>query len=453
MSANPTLNLIRGVENAENVLTRIDPLDLSSLPESAAARTRQAFGAGVTPAESVARMLADVKREGDAAVRRYAKLLDGADLDDFRIPDAELDAASRQISPELWESLELAADRIRSFHQATLPDEWLDPAQGLGELVRPLARVGVYAPGGSAAYPSTVLMTVIPARVAGVEEIILVTPRAGSQPLNPAVVAAARIAGVDAMYQVGGVPAIGALAYGTESIPRVDKICGPGNIFVAYAKKLVQGAVDIDGVFGPTETIVLADDGANADFCAADLIAQAEHDPLATAILVTDSEGLIARVETQLEAQLAAAPRGEVARQALERQGRVVLVDSLDEGLELVNRIAPEHLCLLLREPWAWVNRIRHAGGLFLGEYSPEVMGDYIAGPSHVMPTGGTARFGSALSVHHFLRTMPVVGLSPADFQNLGPAAVRIANAEGLSGHAGAVQVRLDSLNSGLKSG
>ncbi len=453
MSANPTLNLIRGVENAENVLTRIDPLDLSSLPESAAARTRQAFGAGVTPAESVARMLADVKREGDAAVRRYAKLLDGADLDDFRIPDAELDAASRQVSPELWESLELAAERIRSFHQATLPDEWLDPAQGLGELVRPLARVGVYAPGGSAAYPSTVLMTVIPARVAGVEEIILVTPRAGSQPLNPAVVAAARIAGVDAMYQVGGVPAIGALAYGTESIPRVDKICGPGNIFVAYAKKLVQGAVDIDGVFGPTETIVLADDGANADFCAADLIAQAEHDPLATAILVTDSEGLIARVETQLEAQLAAAPRGEVARQALERQGRVVLVDSLDEGVELVNRIAPEHLCLLLREPWAWVNRIRHAGGLFLGEYSPEVMGDYIAGPSHVMPTGGTARFGSALSVHHFLRTMPVVGLSPADFQNLGPAAVRIANAEGLAGHAGAVQVRLDSLNSGLKSG
>ena len=294
--------------------------------------------------------------------------------------------------------------------------------------------------------PVTVLMTVIPARVAGVGEIVLTTPRTGAQPLNPAVVAAAKIAGVDAMYQVGGVPAIGALAYGTESIPRVDKICGPGNIFVAYAKKLVQGAVDIDGVFGPTETIILADEGANADFCAADLIAQAEHDPLATAILVTDSEELIARVETQLESQLVAAPRGDVARQALERQGRVVLVDSLDEGVELVNRIAPEHLCLLLREPWSWVDRIRHAGGLFLGEYSPEVMGDYIAGPSHVMPTGGTARFGSALSVHHFLRTMPVVGLSPNDFKHLGPAAVQIANAEGLAGHAGAVQVRLDSL-------
>ena len=291
-------------------------------------------------------------------------------------------------------------------------------------------------------------MTVIPARVAGVREIVLTTPRTGAQPLNPAVVAAARIAGVDAMYQVGGVPAIGALAYGTESIPRVDKICGPGNIFVAYAKKLVQGSVDIDGVFGPTETIILADDSANADFCAADLIAQAEHDPLATAILVTDSESLIARVAERLEVHLAAAPRGDVAREALERQGRVVLVNSLDEGVELVNRIAPEHLCLLMREPWSWVDRIHHAGGLFLGEYSPEVMGDYIAGPSHVMPTGGTARFGSALSVHHFLRTMPVVGLSPADFQHLGPAAVHIANAEGLAGHAGAVQVRLDSLTS-----
>ena len=448
MATNTTLNIIRGAANAGNVLARVDPLDLSSLPESVLKRTRQAFGEGVTPAESVVRMLADVKRDGDAAVRHYARLLDGSDLEDFRIPDAELDAASDQVSRELWQSLELAADRVRSFHQATLPGEWMDPAQGLGELVRPLARVGVYAPGGSAAYPSTVLMTVIPARVAGVREIILTTPRTGSQPLNPAVVAAAKIAGVDAMYQVGGVPAIGALAYGTESIPKVDKICGPGNIFVAYAKKLVQGAVDIDGVFGPTETIILADDGANADFCAADLIAQAEHDPLATAILVTDSDGLVARVEAQLELQLAAAPRGDVARQALERQGRVVIVDSLEEGVELVNRIAPEHLCLLMREPWSWVDRIHHAGGLFLGEYSPEVMGDYIAGPSHVMPTGGTARFGSALSVHHFLRTMPVVGLNPADFQHLGPAAVHIANAEGLAGHAGAVQVRLDALKS-----
>ena len=327
-----------------------------------------------------------------------------------------------------------------------MPGGWMDLRQGLGELVRPLDRVGLYAPGGSAAYPSTVLMTAIPARVAGVREVILTTPRLGAEPLNPAVVAAAEIAGVDALYQVGGVPAIAAMAYGTESVPKVDKICGPGNVFVAYAKKLVQGVVDIDGVFGPTETIILADDSANADFCAADLIAQAEHDPLATAILITDSAALVSRVEDRLEERLAAAPRGEVARQSLERQGRVVIVDSLDDAMDLANRIAPEHLCLLLREPWEWVDRVKHAGGLFLGEYSPEVMGDYIAGPSHVMPTGGTARFSSALSVHHFLRTMPVVALKPDDFQSLGPAAVHIANAEGLSGHAGAVQVRLDAL-------
>ena len=440
------LKVVRGLENAEEVLVRVDPLDLSSLPESVLARTRQAFGDDVTPAESVVKILADVRRDGDSAVRHYAKLLDGADLEHFRIDEAEINAARKLVSPELRESLELAAARIRAFHESTMPGGWMDPRQGLGELVRPLDRVGLYAPGGSAAYPSTVLMTAVPARVAGVREVILTTPRLGAEPLNPAVVAAAEIAGVDALYQVGGVPAIAAMAYGTESVPKVDKICGPGNVFVAYAKKLVQGVVDIDGVFGPTETIILADDSANADFCAADLIAQAEHDPLATAILITDSAALVSRVEDRLEERLAAEPRGEVARQSLERQGRVVIVDSLDDAMDLANRIAPEHLCLLLREPWEWVDRVKHAGGLFLGEYSPEVMGDYIAGPSHVMPTGGTARFGSALSVHQFLRTMPVVGLKPDDFQSLGPAAVHIANAEGLSGHAGAVQVRLDTL-------
>ena len=241
MAVNTTLNIIRGAEEAENVLTRIDPLDLSSLPESVLERTRRAFGDGVSPSESVIRMLSDVKREGDEAVRHYAKLLDGSDLDDFRIPDADLDAASERVTPELWQSLELAADRIRSFHRSTLPGEWMDPSQGLGELVRPLARVGVYAPGGTAAYPSTVLMTVIPARVAGVREVVLTTPRTGSQPLNPAVVAAARIAGVDAMYQVGGVPAIGALAYGTETIPKVDKICGPRQHFRRLRQKARPG--------------------------------------------------------------------------------------------------------------------------------------------------------------------------------------------------------------------
>ena len=291
-------------------------------------------------------------------------------------------------------------------------------------------------------------MTAIPARVAGVNQVILATPRRGEEPLNAAVLVAAEIAGVDAVYQVGGVPAIGAMAYGTETIPRVDKICGPGNIFVAYAKRLVQGQVDIDGVFGPTETIVIADESANPEFCAADLIAQAEHDPLATAILITDSPSLVNQVELELDLQLDRQERQDIARQSLDARGRVVLVDDIDQAIELGNRLAPEHLCLMVRDPWAWAGKVENAGGVFLGQFSPEVMGDYVAGPSHVMPTGGTARFSSALSVHQFLRTMPVVGLSRDDFRALGPSAVDIAHAEGLSAHAGAIQVRLESLES-----
>jgi histidinol dehydrogenase len=289
-------------------------------------------------------------------------------------------------------------------------------------------------------------MTAIPARVAGVAEIVLATPGRSNEPLNPAVLAAAKIAGIDAIYQIGGVPAIGAMAYGTESVPKVDKICGPGNVFVAYAKKLVHGQVDIDGVFGPTETVVIADENAKPGFCAADLIGQAEHDPLATAVLITNSRNLLEQVELELDLQLSSQSRAEVVRGALERQGRAVLVDNLEEAVDLANRVAPEHLCLMVDHPWRWVSRVKHAGGLFLGEYSPEVMGDYIAGPSHVMPTGGTARFSSALSVHQFLRSMPVVGLNSGDFQRLGPAALQIAWAEGLPGHAAAVQVRLEKL-------
>ena len=440
------LKVVRGLAEAAGVLARFDPLDLDSLPESVRERTRQAFGDDVTPEQSIITMLREVRSEGDAAIRRYTKLLDGVDLPEFKISEAELAEARSSISTELESALLLAAKRITDFHQTTLPRNWVDLEQGLGEMVRPLERVGLYAPGGTAAYPSTVLMTAIPARVAGVKEVILTTPRRGAEPLNPAVMAAAHIAGVDAVYQIGGVPAIAAMAYGTESIAKVDKICGPGNIFVAYAKKLVQGQVDIDGIFGPTETIVIADDTAQASFCAADMIAQAEHDPLSTAILVTDSSDLIDQVELELELRLSTLERGDMARDALERQGRIVLVEDLDEAVELANRIAPEHLCIMVADPWTWAGKVKNAGGLFLGEYSPEVMGDYIAGPSHVMPTGGTARFNSALSVHHFMRTMPVVGLTPQTFRNLGEAAVQIAHAEGLTGHSGAIEVRLESL-------
>ena len=442
------LKQIQGSQDVREILDRVDPLDLSSLPDSVLERTRQVFGPGVTPAQSVVTMLQDVRREGDAAVRRYVKALDGVELETTLVDPAQVADAASRVSPDVREALKLAARRVEDFHQATMPRDFMDENQGLGQLIRPIDRVGLYAPGGAAAYPSTVLMTAIPARVAGVGEVILATPSKAGQPLNPAVMAAAQIAGVDAVYQIGGVPAIAAMAYGTESVPKVDKICGPGNVFVAYAKQLVQAVVGTDGIFGPTETIVIADDGADPAFCAADLIGQAEHDPLATAILITDSPSLVQQIEAELERQTLALPGSAVAREALQRQGRVVIVEDIDQAVDLADRIAPEHLCLMLQDPWPWAQRVKHAGGLFLGMYSPEVMGDYIAGPSHVMPTGGTARFSSALGVHQFLRTMPVVGLSPADFQRLGPAAVHIAETEGLSGHSAAVQIRLDRLNS-----
>ena len=323
---------------------------------------------------------------------------------------------------------------------------WLDLPSGLGELVVPLERIGIYVPGGTAAYPSTVLMTAIPAKVAGVKEIVLTSPARGGPYPAPAVLAAAHLAGVDQVFCVGGAQAIGALAYGTETIPKVDKICGPGNIFVTIAKRMVFGEVDIDGIYGPTETIVVADETANPVYCAADLLAQAEHDPLACPILVTTSGDLVADIEVELDKQIATLDRGDTAGASIQSQGKVFLMDDLDQAVELANAIAPEHLCLMVKDAWPWAAKVKHAGGVFLGEFSPEVMGDYVAGPSHVMPTGGTARFNSALSIHHFLRTMPVVGLKPESYRPLAEAASRIAKAEGLTGHARAVEVRLNGL-------
>ena len=446
------LTVIRGVDRAREEISRVDPLDTSTLPPEVRERARVLFGEPLSPLESVQRILDDVRRDGDAAVRRYTALLDGAEFDDLAVPQSEIDGAREHLPQELVEALELAARRVEEFHRTSLRKSWVDLPSGLGELVVPLERAGVYAPGGTAAYPSTVLMTAIPAKVAGVKEVVLASPcREGDSP-PPAVLFAAGLAGVDRVFRIGGVQAIGAMAFGTESVPKVDKICGPGNIFVTLAKKLVFGYVDIDGLYGPTETVVVADDSASPAFCAADLIAQAEHDPLACPILVTTSLPLIAEVEGELERSLSTLERGDLARESLERQGRVVLVDGIEDAIELANHIAPEHLCLMVRDPWAWAGKVRHAGGLFLGEYSPEVMGDYVAGPSHVMPTGGTARYSSALGVHQFLKTVPVVALRQEAYRELGEAAVSIARAEGLTGHARAAQVRLDYLG-GLKDG
>ena len=447
------LKVIRGLDEARKELLRVDPLEQATLPPEVARKTLEVFGEQLTPQQSVQRILGDVRAEGDIAVRRYARLLDGVEIEELEVSRQATGGFGRVVEDRLVHALELAARRVEDFHRATIRKSWIDLPSGLGELVTPIERVGIYAPGGRASYPSTVLMTAIPARVAGVKEIVLATPPGDGDAPNPAVLLAAELAGVDRVFRIGGVQAIGAMAFGTETVPKVDKICGPGNIFVTLAKKMVFGHVDVDGLYGPTETVVVADETASPVYCAADMLAQAEHDPLASAVLVTTSLSLVGDVEGEVDRQMASMEPGGMAVVSLEKQGKVVLLDGLDEAIELANDMAPEHLCLMVKEPWSWASKVKHAGGVFLGPFSPEVMGDYVAGPSHVMPTGGTARFSSALSVHHFLRTMPVVGLKPEGYTELAEAAAIIARAEGLVGHARAVEVRLDDLGSGRRNG
>ena len=433
------LRVIQGLSRGKEELGRRGVLDLAASSEKALARSQELFGEPLTPEESTKRILDDVRSRGDEAVRHYSRILDGVELDSLEVDHGEVAGASGRVDKALMEALKLSARRIKEYHQATLPKSWIDRDRGLGEAVIPLERVGVYAPGGTASYPSTVLMTVIPARVAGVKEVILCTPSTA-----PAVLAAAEIAAVDRVFRIGGVQAIGTMAYGTTTVPRVDMVCGPGNIFVTLAKKLVFGEVAIDGLYGPTETVLVADETADPAHCAADLLAQAEHDPLASPILVTNSPALVSRIQAEVEKQLAGLERRDIATAALTNGGRIVLVDTLDEAIELANLVAPEHMCLLVEDHWRWAEKVRNAGGLFLGPYSPEVVGDYVAGPSHVMPTGGTARFSSALGVHQFLKTMPVIGLKAEGFEEMAQAVSIIARSEGLTAHARAVEIRLD---------
>ena len=440
------LQVIEGLDRAREALQRTDPLDTSSVPAEVWDRNEQLFGERLSPLDAVQRIVNDVRRDGDQSLSHYTQLLDGVELDQLEVSRQELDEALESLSPDLRRSLELAAERIEAFHKECMPRRWLDMEKGLGEFTVPLDRVGIYAPGGKAAYPSTVLMTAVPAKVAGVREVVLASPpRDGNVP-SPIVLAAAALSGIDRVFAVGGPQAIAAMAYGTETVPMVDLICGPGNLFVALAKRMVFGQVGIDGIFGPTETLVVADETAPTAFCAADLIAQAEHDEMAVPILVTTSPQLVDAIGDELDRQLSSLERQAMAVASLERQGKILLVDTIAEAIDLANHLAPEHLCLMVENPWNWAGRVRHAGGLFLGHYSPEVMGDYVAGPSHVMPTGGSARFSSALGVHQFLRTMPVVGLPPQEFSRLAEPATHIALGEGLSAHSHAIQIRVRSL-------
>ena len=436
------MRVVRGMAEAVETLCKDRGLNLDRVPPHIQERTERVFGESLSPAQVVELVLKRVREEGDAAVRELSRKLDGAELKEMQVPPPALAKAYDKMPKELLEALTLSAHRIRRFHEACLRRSWTDNAEGYGELVTPVERVGVYVPGGTALYPSTVMMASIPAKVAGVGEVIICTPPSRGDAPDAVVLAAAHIAGVDRVFPIGGAQAIAAMAYGTETVPRVDMICGPGNIFVTLAKKLLFGEVGIDGLYGPTETVIIADETANPTLCAADLLAQAEHDVLATPVLITTSEGLAEAVQSEIQARLERLERGGIAREAMEHQGCIAVVDDIEQAMEVANRFAPEHLSLMVREPRAYVERVRNAGAVFVGEFSHEVLGDYVAGPSHVMPTGGTARFSSGLGVHSFLKVSPLIALDDATSRELSKAASLLARAEGLTAHAEAAEVR-----------
>lgn len=412
-----------------------------ALPRHIVDRNTEIFGEVLSAEAVVKRIIADVRDNGDDAIRKYTRLYDGREPGDLEVPREEWEGALSRIDPELRSALELAADRIRGFHEKQKSESWFDAGDlGIfGQIIRPLERVGVYTPGGSAALPSSLLMTAIPARVAGVAEIVVAAPPRGEEGIPDVILAAAVIAGVDRVFAIGGAQAIAALAHGTQSVPQVDKICGPGNIFVALAKQQVSGTVAIDQVAGPTETLVIADDSADLELVAADMIAQAEHDPLASAILVTTSTRIADDIVGELEKQASELPREDIIRRSLQANGVITLVDSLETAMECANAYAPEHMCLLVGDPWSLVPRVRNAGGIFVGEHSPEALGDYTAGPSHVMPTSGTARFSSPTNVLDFQKIISLAAGNRNAIEALGDATVRIARAEGLDGHAASV--------------
>ncbi len=394
---------------------------------------------------AVRRIIEDVRKDGDRALFAYTERFDGARLKSLEVSPGEMAAARKSVDAELFKALKFAAGRIERFHKTCLRRYGKGFLKdGLGQQVLPLDRVGVYVPGGTAAYPSTVLMTALPARVAGVREIIMATPcgRDGRVPANT--LAAAAIAGVDRIFKIGGAQAVAALAFGTESVPRVDKVCGPGNIYVMTAKKLVYGAVDIDALQGPSEVVVIADSSADPAFCAADLIAQSEHDAMASSILITTSETLADKVQSELKKQLASLPRSAVARQALDERGIIVIARRLSQAVDLANLYAPEHLSLMVDRAQDHVISIRNAGCICAGQYSPVVLGDYVAGPSHALPTGGSARFSSPLAVQDFLKINSIIALDDNAMRKLGPAAALLADNEGLTGHASAIRLRLN---------
>jgi histidinol dehydrogenase len=402
------------------------------------------------PESAVRRIIAEVREKGDAALFDLALKIDGIKLASLEVGQPEIAAAYDAVSPELVAAFKLAAQRIASFHNAQKDNLWHEmTAPDCGQLIRPLEKVGLYVPGGTAAYPSTVLMTAVPAKVAGVREVVLVTPPSADGKVSPMTLVAADIAKVDRVFCTGGAQAIAALAYGTGSIPKVDKICGPGNIFVTIAKRLVFGVVGIDGLQGPSEIMIIADETANPEYCAADILAQAEHDVMASAVVVTTSPAQADNINRQIEAQLAALTRADIIRKALDDNGLMVVVADLEEAIELANLYAPEHLSLMIADAASHISKVTNAGCVIVGVEATVVLSDYVVGPSHVLPTGGTASFSSPLNVTDFVKFINTIDVGAAGVKELGRAASVIARAEGLDAHAAAIEKRLEADRTG----
>lgn len=396
----------------------------------------------------VSAILSDVRRNGDQAVLSYTRKFDGAELDALEVSQEEIQEAFAGVEPEFLNILKEAADNIRAFHAKQVRNSFLiaeHPGIVLGQKVTPIEKVGIYVPGGTAAYPSTVLMDTIPAKIAGCPQIVMTTPPDRNGKIPPAILAAAKIAGVDRIFKAGGAQAIGALAYGTESVPKVDKIVGPGNAFVAEAKKQVFGTVAIDMIAGPSEILVIADGKSNPAHVAADLLSQAEHDKLASAVLVTDSEALAQTVSEELEKQLPRLPRAEIARASIDNNGKIIVADSLMDGIAIANEIAPEHLELMVDDPFSYLDAIQNAGSIFLGRSCPEALGDYFAGPNHTLPTSGTARFSSALGVDDFVKKSQFTYYTAQALENAADKIRYFAEKEGLQAHGRSVMIRKEA--------
>ena len=434
-----------GEREVERLLTKA-AFDEVELNPKIREGNKKLFGKDMSAAELVRQIVGDVRRDGDKAVIHYTKLIDRVELtpENLLVSEAEFEAAEQAADPAVVASLRKAAENVRRYHQEQKPNSWMtyrDQGSILGQSIIPIDRVGIYVPGGTAAYPSSVIMNAVPAVVAGVREIIMMVPPKNGK-INPYVLLAARAAGVKKIYKIGGAQAIAAMAFGTETVPRVDKITGPGNIFVTLAKKEVYGHVDIDMLAGPSEILIVADKTADPVYTAADMLSQAEHDPLASSIVITDDEELAGKVAAEAEQQLAKLPRRGIAQASIDRNGLIVVAEDMMQAMRFANVSAPEHMELLTAQPFQLLPYVRHAGAVFLGAYSPEPLGDYFAGPNHVLPTGGTARYYSVLNVETFMKRTSIISYTQPALAAVSDDIIRLAETEGLQAHANAIRLR-----------